>query len=193
MQNQRRVIIDYVSPKVNNGDFYIKRIVNEIVKVNAHVLVDGHDVISASVLYKHDTAKNWNEVRMDLLGNDEWQASFSVKKQGFYSYKVQGWVDYALNWQHGIQRKIEDGQHVKSELLEGIPFITDTIKKVTGNDIPYLEHLQHIFGDEHQYEEAIKEATSERLHHIFTMYPQKILANTSKEYQVYVDRKKSAI
>lgn len=191
MQNQRRVVIDYVSPKINNGDFYIKRIVNEIVNVNANVLVDGHDVIAASVLYKHDTAKNWNEVRMNLLENDEWQTSFTVEKQGFYSYKVEAWVDYALNWQHGIERKIEDGQHVKSELLEGVQFVKDIIKKVTGNDIQYLEHLQHIFGDEQQYNEAIKEATSERLHHIFTTYPQKILANTSKEYQVYVDRKKA--
>ena len=29
------------------------------------------------------------------------------------------------------------------------------------------------------------------MHHIFTKYPQKILANTSDEYKVYVDRKKA--
>ena len=52
MQNQTRIVIDYVSPTLNNGDFPIKRVVNEIVNVNAHVLVYGHDVLAALVLYK---------------------------------------------------------------------------------------------------------------------------------------------
>ena len=156
------------TPKINNGDFYIKRVVNEIVSVNAHVLVDGHDVIAASVLYKHESEKKWKEVRMHhVVEMTNGNASFTVEKQGYYTYKVEGWVDYALNWQHGIERKIEDNQHVKSELLEGIQFVKDIINKNPGNDMAYLEHLQHIFGDEHDYDEAIKEATSKKLHHIF--------------------------
>ena len=81
MQNQKRVVIDYVSPQINSGEFFIKRVVNEIVNVDAHVLVDGHDVIAASVLYKHEKAKAWNEVRMQGIENDEWKASFFVDKQ----------------------------------------------------------------------------------------------------------------
>jgi starch synthase (maltosyl-transferring) len=54
MLNQRRVVIDYVSPVVNSGEFYIKRVVNEIVNIDAHILADGHDVLGASVLYKHE-------------------------------------------------------------------------------------------------------------------------------------------
>ncbi|MBE0424711.1 MAG: DUF3416 domain-containing protein, partial [Lutibacter sp.] len=50
MQNQKRVVIDAVSPKINDGEFYIKRVVNQIVTVNADVLGDGHDIIAASVL-----------------------------------------------------------------------------------------------------------------------------------------------
>lgn len=191
MQNQKRVVIDYVSPKINNGDFYIKRVVNEVVTVNAHILVDGHDVIAGSVLYKHKSAKKWNEIRMNHIVNDEWQTSFIVEKQGFYSYKVEAWVDYALNWQHGIKRKIEDNQYVKSELLEGIIYLEEIKQKASKDDVSYLDHLINIFGNEKNYDEAIKEAISERLYDIFTLHPQKILANTSKEYQVYVDRKKA--
>ena len=123
MQDQRRVVIDYVSPSINGGSFYIKRVINEIVNVDAHILADGHDVLAASVLYKHENDKNWNETRMQLVVNNEWKAAFSVKKQGIYTYKVEAWVDYALNWQHGIERKIDDNQHVNSELLEGIELI----------------------------------------------------------------------
>ena len=191
MLNQRRVVIDYVYPKINNGDFFIKRVINEIVNVDAHVLVDGHDVIAASVLYKHEKARKWNELRMNLTVNDEWKASFVVEKQGFYTYKVEAWVDYALNWQHGIERKIDDRQHVKSELLEGILYLKEIQPKTSNDDSKYLNHLIAIFDCETHYDEAIKEATGKRLHHIFINHPQKILFNESKEYQVYVDRKKA--
>ena len=191
MQNQKRVVIDYVYPKINNGDFYIKRVVGEIVAVDANVLGDGHDIIAASVLYKHESEKKWSEARMALLGNDEWKAAFTVEKQGYYTYKVEAWVDYALNWQHGIQRKIEDNQHVKSELLEGIEFLKTTSKKGNDAEKKYLDKLKEVFENEQHYQDAIKEATSKKLHDIFTKYPEKKLANNSKEYQIYVDRLKA--
>ena len=57
MQDQRRVVIDYVSPSVNCGEFYIKRVVNEIVNVGAHIMADGHDVLGASILYKPEKGR----------------------------------------------------------------------------------------------------------------------------------------
>jgi starch synthase (maltosyl-transferring) len=68
---------------------------------------------------------------MDASSNDEYVASFQVKNQGFYSYKVEGWVDYLLNWQHGLERKIDDYQHVNSELLEGAELLSSLIEEVS--------------------------------------------------------------
>jgi len=191
MLDQRRVVIDFVSPIINNGDFPIKRVVNEIINIDAHVLVDGHDVISASVLYKHEKSKIWQEVRMHPTHNDEWKASFSVSKQGYYTYKIEGWVDYALNWQHGIERKIDDNQHVKSELLEGVVLIDDIYKKVNATTKKYLDHLKYIFQNTECYDEAITEARSKKLHDIFVKHPNKTFVNASKDYLVYVDRLKA--
>jgi len=191
MQNQKRVVIDAVSPKINDGEFYIKRVVNQIVTVNADVLGDGHDIIAASVLYKSEKDKKWSEVRMQPINNDEWTASFVVKKQGFYEYKVEGWVDYALNWQHGITRKIEDFQKVQSELLEGIEYLNAIVDNVSEAEKTYVVKLMQLFSDEQLYKEAIIEAQSRKLHSIFSKYPKKKLANSSKTYQVYVDRLKA--
>ena len=191
MQDQRRVVIDYVYPSINRGDFFIKRVVNEIVNIKAHILADGHDVLAASVLYKHEREKNWRENRIHLTVNNEWEGSFTVEKQGFYSYKIEAWVDYALNWQHGIERKIADNQHVNSELLEGVGYLNEVYDSLSHDDKLYLDHLKNIFPNGNNYDEAINEATSGRLHHIFYSNPQKILANTSKEFRVYVDRKKA--
>ncbi|TNJ47110.1 alpha-1,4-glucan--maltose-1-phosphate maltosyltransferase [Tamlana fucoidanivorans] len=190
-QNQKRVVIDYVSPNVNCGEFYIKRVVNEIVNVEAFIMADGHDVLGASILYKHENDKTWSETRMTLRSNDEWHGAFSVTKQGFYSYKVEAWVDYALNWRYGLIRKINDGQHVSSELLEGAEYIDAIINNVKEEDKHYLEKLRYIFKNENDYGEAITEACTDRLYQIFFKNPLKILANTSIEYKAYVDRKKA--
>lgn len=191
MQNQSRIVVENVAPQINGGNIFIKRVVDEIVPVTADVLVDGHDVIQASLLYKHESEKKWSETRMNPTFNDEFSASFQTIKQGFYSYKVEGWVDYALNWQHGIQRKIDDYQHVNSELLEGAVLLENMLTNVNEDDKNYLLHLIFIFKNSEHYNEAIKEAVSERLHSVFKHHPEKLLTNCSQEFQVYVDRKKA--
>ena len=191
MQNQSRIVIENIAPQLNCGTIYIKRVVNEIVNITADVLVDGHDVLQASVLYKHESEKKWSETRMQDLGNDGYSASFITSKQGFYSYKLQGWVDYALNWQHGIERKIDDHQHVSSELLEGAELLDHLKGKLSKDEKAYINHLKKIFANKEDYNEAIQEATSDKLKAIFIAFPEKLLTHTSKELKVYVDREKA--
>jgi starch synthase (maltosyl-transferring) len=191
MQNQSRIIIENIAPQINQGTVFIKRVVNEIVNVTADVLVDGHDVLQASLLYKHESEKKWSEIRMQPTSNDGYIANFQTTKQGFYTYKIEGWVDYALNWQHGIGRKIDDHQHVSSELLEGVDLLTAILKKVNKDDKAYLTHLINIFKTKDTYNEAIREATSERLTHILESNPEKFLTQNSNEFAVYVDRLKA--
>lgn len=191
MQKQERVVIDRVSPQINDGDFYIKRVVGQVVHVSADVLADGHDVLAASVLYKHQGEKTWKEARMEAGHSDEWYGSFKVEKQGLYSYKIQGWVDHALNWQHGIERKIADGQHVNSELAEGVLYLKEVAKKANDKEKAFLKEALKLFDTEASYEKAVEVAQSKELHTIFEKYPTKFLANTSKDLGVYVDRKRA--
>ncbi|MDP5106055.1 MAG: alpha-1,4-glucan--maltose-1-phosphate maltosyltransferase [Polaribacter sp.] len=191
MQNQSRIVIENIAPQLNQGTVYIKRVVNEIVNVSADVLVDGHDVLQANLLYKHESEKKWTAHRMHATSNDQYIANFITTKQGFYSYKIEGWVDYALNWQHGIERKIDDYQHVNSELLEGAELLFAIIDDVNADDKEYLLYLIFIFKNSETYAEAIKEAVSKRLTVILKNNPKKSLVQTSPEYRVYVDRLKA--
>lgn len=191
MQNQSRIVIENVAPQLNQGTISIKRVVDEIVNVTADVLVDGHDVLQASLLYKHESEKSWSEKRMYPISNDGYMTSFQTTKQGYYSFKIVGWVDYALNWQHGIGRKIDDYQHVNSELLEGAELLFTIIDKVNLEEKEYLLHLIFIFKNTEKYAEAVKEAISDKLALIFKNNPEKTLTQTSGEYPVYVDRKKA--
>ena len=191
MQRQQRVVIENIRPQIECGTFFIKRVTGESVTVIADVLGDGHDIIQCEVLFKHESQKTFENVRMRHLGNDSHTASFKLEKQGFYEYKIQGWVDNALNWQHGIEAKLKDGQHVKSELLDGVQYLKFLGKKLPAKEKAKLKKLEAAFQDESKYEEAIKVAASEDLHRLFMEYPPRTLANTSKVLQVYVDRKKA--
>ena len=191
MQKQQRVVIDHVLPQINGGELSIKRVVGQLVNISADILADGHDLLAASILYKHQSEKKWSEVRMAPGNNDEWFGTIKVEKQGVYAYKIEAWVDYALNWQYGIGRKIADNQHVNSELAEGVIYLKSVRKKANEKEKTYLKKLIDLFVNEHAYDEAVKEAVGDKLKLIFEKYPEKFLANTSEQYPVYVDRKKA--
>lgn len=191
MKRQNRVVIDRISPQLNCGEFFIKRVIGQKVDVSSDVLVDGHDLIGVSLLYKHEKDKKWGEVRMNAQMNDAWTASFQVEKQGFYYYKVQGWVDHGLNWQHGILRKLDDNQYVRSEFLEGAQILKSLLKDVSKDHKDYVKNLIAVFEDEKRYPEAVVFARENKLWQVFYSHPEKHLANESKELAVYVDRKKA--
>jgi starch synthase (maltosyl-transferring) len=191
MQNQTRIVIENVTPQLDGGAFYIKRIIGQTIEVKANVFSDGHDVVACSVKYKHQSDKKWQEVRMKEIGNDEWVAQFEVNQQGFYTYFVVGWADYALNWQHGTERKIQDNQHVKSELLEGAEYCQAILKEANATEKKYLTNAIKAFQEEALYSEGITIALSDELHQIFYRYPTRTLANKSHELRAFVDRKKA--
>ena len=164
---QQRIIIENVAPQLQGGAFFIKRVIGETVTVTADILGDGHDVLQAEVCYKPKAEKEWQTVRLNFVNNDAYTADFRVEKQGFYEYKIRGWIDDALNWQHGIELKIKDGQHVKSELLDGVKHLEAIMTKVQEYDAEYLENAKTAFEDEKRYDVAISIATADRLHDLF--------------------------
>lgn len=191
MQNQTRIIIENVAPQLDSGAYPIKRIVGQKVNVTADVFSDGHDVLECCVKFKHESEKKWQEIRMIPSVNDEWNADFKVQKQGLYSYFIEGWIDYALNWQHGTERKIQDNQYVKSELLEGAEYVKAVQEFANEKENEYLNTIVAYFTAESDYDKAIAEVISYKLKQIFKKYPIRVLENKSIELQVYVDRKKA--
>ncbi len=191
MQNQTRIVIENVLPQIDSGAYFIKRIPGQTVTVTADVFSDGHDIIECAVKFKHEKDKKWSEVRMQHLGNDEWTANFTVEKQGYYTYFVEGWVDYALNWQHGTERKIQDNQYVKSELLEGAEYVKAIQKLADASEKDFLKTVTKSFSNEKEYDNAVQNAMSQDLTAIFKKYPVRFIENRSVELSVYVDRKKA--
>jgi starch synthase (maltosyl-transferring) len=189
---QQRIMIENVKPEIAGGRHFIKRIIGETIQIEANILADGHDVLNASVLYKYEKERNWHSSPLSEVGNDLWKGSFKVEKQGFYHYKIVGWLDHALTWQHNLERKVKDGQYVNVELLDGIQYLDFLEKLVSKSEKNTLNIAKTYFSDPKQYENALKMAFSKELTAIFHLYPyQKNATTYDKGLKVYVDRKKA--
>jgi starch synthase (maltosyl-transferring) len=93
-----RVAIETVRPEIDGGRFPIKRIVGDVVTVEADIIADGHDVLSCRLLWRAEGDEAWIEAPMRALGNDRWRAEFPVTALGRVHYTVEGWVDRFRTW-----------------------------------------------------------------------------------------------
>ena len=111
-EGRERVVIDAVRPIADGGRFAIKRIDGEGVVVEADIFADGHDKLSAALLYRHGERGQWIEVPMQPSANDIWRAEFQVTGLGDYYYTVRAWIDRFESWRHGFEKKVAAGQDV---------------------------------------------------------------------------------
>jgi starch synthase (maltosyl-transferring) len=124
---RKRVVIENMKPEFNGGRFPAKRVVGESVAVSADIFSDGHDSLSARLLYRHEREKAWKEVPLEPRENDRWEARFTVTELGAYVYTVEGWVDNFKTWQRDLKKKVDAGQDTAVELLAGMIMIKSTL------------------------------------------------------------------
>ena len=60
---------------------------------------------------------------MTPLGNDRWTGEVVLETLGRHEFAIEGWVDRFASWRRGLARKVEAGQDVTSELLEGAALV----------------------------------------------------------------------
>jgi starch synthase (maltosyl-transferring) len=188
---RNRAVVENVKPLVNHGAYALKRIAGESVQVTADIYADGHDVINAWIYLKHKSERAYTKHPMHALVNDAWIGGFQVPKQGMYTWFIEAWVDYALNWQHELDRKVKGGQHVDVELLDGIQYI-DHVPAKDAATKAFLKHCKTAFADRARYGEAIELAMSKQLKQVFLTYPYQTFVTRTPEYRVWADREKAA-
>src|SRR5690348_13166388 len=128
-ESRQRVTIERIEPQINCGRFPAKRIVGDLVSVEADIFADGHDVMQA-VLKHWDPTGQAFEDRMELLENDRWQGHFTVTEAGRYRYRVEAWIDHFETWLRDLRKKVEAGQDVTSDLSVGAQWVEQTARRV---------------------------------------------------------------
>ena len=119
----RRVVIERVEPEVDGGRFAIKRTVGEEVRVRADIYADGHDLLSAMLLYQPVGDSVRTEVPMRVVNNDRWEASFRVEKLGRYVYTIVAWVDTFRTWSADLRKRADAGQDISVDVQIGAEMV----------------------------------------------------------------------
>jgi starch synthase (maltosyl-transferring) len=128
----RRVVVEGVTPQVDEGRYPAKRTIGEAVVVEADVYSDGYDELSAVLLWRKAGDADWNETAMEPLGNDRWRASFTAAEYARYEFTVEGSVDRFESWRAALSKKVGADQDVSGELLEGALIVRDAAARASG-------------------------------------------------------------
>ena len=142
-EGARRVVIEGVKPEIDHGLFPIKRTIGEKVMVEADIFADGHDALSAVLLYRKENEPRWSEVPMELMVNDRWRGTFVVSELGHYLYTIVAWVDEYKSWRQNLAKKLDAGQEVSVDLLVGARLIEEASQRASGRAKQKLQDLAH--------------------------------------------------
>ncbi len=133
-----RVVIDRVRPQIDDGRFAVKRTIGEALAVEADVFTDGHDTIAVVLRFRSPGATEWQETAMAPHGNDLWRADVPLTRLGPYEYRVSAWIDPFATWRADLGKRVEAGQALAGELLEGAGLIERASLRARGHDRSWL-------------------------------------------------------
>jgi starch synthase (maltosyl-transferring) len=133
-----RVVIEHVMPRVDLGEFPVKRTVGERIKVEADVFADGHDALSGVVKFRHERETTWSETPLKFLESDRWSGSFTLTQMGRYFYTVEAWINRFKSWQQDLKKRVTAGQILSIDLQEGSELIEKTAARAPAAEAQQL-------------------------------------------------------
>ncbi|MCD6044656.1 MAG: putative Alpha amylase, catalytic domain family, partial [Burkholderiales bacterium] len=136
-----RVVIERVTPELDGGRHAIKRVVGDVVKVEADVFCDGHDKIAAAIKYRAQDEPGWREAPLAFIDNDRWGGQFPVTRNARYLYTIEGWRDLFASWRDEVMKKHDAGLDVALELIEGRELIESAQAQAKGEGQKSLKTL----------------------------------------------------
>jgi starch synthase (maltosyl-transferring) len=191
----RRVVIENVRPEIDAGRFPIKRIPGEKVEVTADIFADGHDLLSARILYRVQSQLQWSAAPMRELVNDAWAGEFRISAQERHLYTIQAWPDAFQSWLRDLKKRRAAGQDLSPEFLIGAELIVQAAARGSADEhAGSLRELERQIRELHQNdpEKAFEIASSDELTLLMDRYPDLGAATLyERELAVEVDRQRA--
>jgi starch synthase (maltosyl-transferring) len=203
-EGRKRIVIDEIQPTVNTGRYPVKRIIGDEIVVTAAIFGDGHDHVGARLLFRHSSARTWQEkcAPFHPLGNDLWSASFTVSRIGLWYFAIEAWVDHFCTWLHDLEQHLaaqrDSAQDIPLALTVGANHLDGIATRGRGDDKIALTaaavELRALAAAKLPFYE--KSATLAVVHdeivELTAKYPNTLLATHSvKELPLWVDRKRA--
>src|ERR1700712_1658593 len=133
ISNAPELVIENVTPQQDGGRYPIKRVIGSVVEVSADIFKDGHDLIAARILYRRPGDASSRVAPLTFrFDSDRWYGTFKVDQIGLWQYDVEAWPDRYGTWRSDLGKRLNAGQDVRPELLEGAGLLARLSDKLTG-------------------------------------------------------------
>ena len=192
LDGRKRVVIEGIKPEIDSGRFPIKRIIGDIVTIEADVFGDGHDHVYARLLYKQEGDSAWQSVYMKSITNDRWTADFPVTEIGRYVYTIAGGEEHFETWQSDLVKRITAGQDVSVDLRNGGLILQHIASLATGEDAKQLTAWATTLLEKHAEKTTEELAVQPEILEVVRRHPDLALESIyDRELAVVVDRQKA--
>jgi starch synthase (maltosyl-transferring) len=188
-----RVVIEGVEPEIDAGRFAVKRTVGELLTIKADLFADGHDVVTAVALMRHEDDPSWSELYMQPLGNDRWRTSLPLRRLGRHFYTVEGWIDTFETWRRDLRKRVNAGQDVTVELLVGAELVGAAAERASGEARALLETDAEALADPAQ-DAGVRAARAleESLAELMARWAERrFVTRYERELPLWVDRERA--
>jgi len=188
----RRAVIESLRPEIDAGRFPIKRTVGDKVEVTADIFCDGHDLLSARLLYRTKSQSEWNSSPMREIVNDRWAGAFRIGTQEAHVYTVEAWPDAFKSWIRDLKKRKDADQDLSLEFLVGAELIAKAASRAGNSaDTDALRESARQLLELHKNdpERAFELSASEELAIVMDRHPDLDAATRyDRELTVVVDR-----
>ena len=183
------VVIEGVSPELDCGRYPVKREVGDRLEVRADIIKEGHDILAAALKFREKGTRKWSEAPMTPTnpGLDLWGGSFDLPKNTRYEYTIEAWFDEFETWRSETGKKVDDGQVVELELIEGRQLVEDACSRSKDKRLG-----QTLAGfDAAGYEGRVALMRSGEVSELMRNHPDRSVSTTYKKLEVTVDRERA--
>ncbi len=189
---RKRIVIEKVAPEIDCGRFPIKRVVGEIVSVQADVFGDGHEAVTATLLYRKEGEETWRAISMVCLGNDRWEGAFTVPELGSYYYTVSGRIDRFTTWKNDLKKRFQAGEALTVDRLIGAQLIETAAEQATAGDRERLLEMAMAIRSDADDTAALLLAQNDGLARLMEMHAATQSTTTyGKRLEVVVERREA--
>jgi len=160
-----RVVIEQITPMLDGGRYPVKRTIGSTIDIGAAIFKDGHDLIGARVIHRVSGDPAWASVSLVYQFEiDRWFGSFRADRLGRVEYAVQAWPDHFGTWRSELEKRLNAGQDVRPELLDGAALIARYAQAAAGDASGVLARSRRELSDANLgLDQRLKVALSDEL------------------------------
>ncbi len=199
------IIIEHVNPQIDAGRYAVKREVGDTMDVTCNIFKDGHDLIKAVILCRLADSNEWWETPMAEVnhGLAQWHGQLWFGTNARYIYTIEAWVDEYGTWLDGTTKKLEAGQDISLELVEGADMVRKTVERLKTikdvrdedarkNDMALLQDALKRFDENEDMFQCANILMGNEVSEAMDRWPDREKATRyDRELEVYVDRERA--